>query len=606
MSLEPIPARFFAQAKLRPDAPASYVRVDGHWQKSTFRQRVDEVRRIAKALVALDVQRPQATCILGYNRPEWVAFHLATMAIGATPAGIYTTCSSDQVRYIVDHAEAPVIVVDSEEQLGKIERERSRLPQLRHVVLMPSAPERLSDGERILGWASFLAKGDAVPDSTIDERLHALSDDQPATVIYTSGTTGPPKAVLLSHKNLAWTADLAARLVHLGPSDRLFSYLPLSHIAEQMFTIYGPACAGTPVYFSRGPETVPEDLKEVQPTVLFGVPRVWEKLKSAVSTRMAEVAGPKALMLKAAMDIGRRAVEKRNRGAPLGRRLGVAHAIAQRLVLGPALQKMGLGSARLCITGAAPTPRAVIEFFAGLDLSLHEVYGQSEASGPTSFNLPGNTRYGTVGTVIPGVEVRIDTDGEILVRGPNVFLGYAKDAEATRESFSEGWLKSGDLGAFDGDGFLTITGRKKEVIITAGGKNITPSLIEEGLKSIDLVSDAVVIGDGRRFLVALIVPDPAPCQAFLTAHGDTRPPHQSSKLREHLEAAVGRVNEKLGRVEQIKRFCILPRPLDIEQGELTPTLKVRRKVVEEHFAAEIENLYGEPDQTAQRAVSHTG
>jgi long-chain acyl-CoA synthetase len=258
------------------------------------------------------------------------------------------------------------------------------------------------------------------------------------------------------------------------------------------------------------------------------------------------------------------------------------------------------------VTGAAPTPRAVLDFFAGLDLALHEVYGQSEASGPTSFNVPGQTRYGTVGKVIPGVEVRIADDGEILVRGPNVFSGYAKDPEATRESFIDGWLRSGDLGALDPSGYLSITGRKKEIIITAGGKNITPSLIEEALKTIDLVADAVVIGDGRKFLVALLVLDPGRCEIHQTERADKAPPHESIGLRALLQAEVDKVNARLGRVEQIKRFHVLARAFSLEDGELTPTLKVRRKVVHENFASEIEGLYAERQGETHHEVSHVG
>jgi long-chain acyl-CoA synthetase len=496
--------------------------------------------------------------------------------------------------------------LDSEEQLGKIEREWTRMPRLSHVVLMPSAPQTLADGARVLGWEQFLARADAIEHEVLDERRSAVREDTAATVIYTSGTTGPPKAVLLTQKNLTFTADVAMSLVSLGPSDRLFSYLPLSHIAEQMFSIIGPACSGTPIYFPRSAETIPDDLKEVQPTVFFGVPRVWEKLAAVVSARLAEVRGAKARLAAWAMDVGRRAVAQRNAGAPFGLRLYAEHLLARKLVLGPALTKMGFGAARVCCTGAAPTPRAVLDFFAGLDLSLHEVYGQSEASGPTTFNVPGQTRYGTVGRVIPGVEVRIAEDGEILVRGANVFAGYAKDPEATRDSFTDGWLRSGDLGAIDADGFLKITGRKKEIIITAGGKNVTPSLIEEALKSIELVADAVVIGDGRKFLVALLVLDAARVDAYRADRADKTPAHESGALRALLEAEIDKVNARLARVEQIKRFHVLARPFSLEEGELTPTLKVRRKVVSEKFAAEIDALYAERQEETRHDVSHVG
>ena len=606
MPADTIPARFLAQAKARPHAAAYYARVDGHWQMTSWRRRAERVQRIARALISLGVPAGGATSILGYNRSEWVDWHMATMMIGAAPAGIYTTCAPEQVGYIVAHSESPVLLVDSEDQLRKVQREWARLPLLAHVVLMPSAPQALADGTRVLAWDRFLDRANDVDHDQLEQRLAAVREDTAATVIYTSGTTGPPKAVLLTQKNLTFTADVAMQLVSLGPNDRLFSYLPLSHIAEQMFSVIGPACSGTPVYFARAAETVPDDLKEVQPTVFFGVPRVWEKLAAVVSARMGAIKGPKARLLAWAMDVARRAVALRNAGSPLGPILLAKHALARKLVLGPALTKMGFGAARVCVTGAAPTPRAVLDFFAGLDLALHEVYGQSEASGPTTFNVPGQTRYGTVGRVIPGVEIRIAEDGEILVRGPNVFAGYAKDPDATRESFTDGWLRSGDLGAVDADGFLKITGRKKEIIITAGGKNITPSLIEEALKAIDLVADAVVIGDGRKFLVALLVLDAARAEACQADRADKVLAHESLALRALLQAEIDEVNARLGRVEQIKRFCVLSRPLSLEEGELTPTLKVRRRVVNENFAAEIEALYAERHGEMHHDVSHVG
>ena len=606
MPVDTIPARFLSQAKVRPDAPAYYTRIDGQWQMTSWRRRVERVQRIARALISLGVPEGGATSILGSNRSEWVDWHLATMMIGARPAGIYTTCSPEQVRYIVEHSESPVLLLDSEEQLRKVEREWQKMPRLARVVLMPSAPQSLADGTRILAWETFLDYADTVDHEKLEQRLAALSEEAAATVIYTSGTTGPPKAVLLSHKNLTFTADVAIKLVSLSASDRLFSYLPLSHIAEQMFSVIGPACAGTSVYFARSQETIPDDIVEVQPTIFFGVPRVWEKMAAAIGGRIAELRGLKARMFAWANDVARRAVEHRNAGTPLGPRLSLEHALARKLVLGPALTKMGFGSARVCVTGAAPTPRAVLDFFAGLDLPLHEVYGQSEASGPTTFNVPGQTRYGTVGKVIPGVEVRIAEDGEILVRGPNVFTGYAKDPAATSESFADGWLRSGDLGALDPTGFLRITGRKKEIIITAGGKNITPSLIEEALKTIDLVADAVVVGDGRKFLVALLVLDGARCSAHQSERADRSPPHESPVIRALLEAEVEKVNARLGRVEQIKRFHVLSRAFSLDHGELTPTLKVRRRVINDNFAAEIEMLYAERHAGMQQESSHVG
>ncbi len=321
------------------------------------------------------------------------------------------------------------------------------------------------------------------------------------------------------------------------------------------------------------------------------MPRIWEKFHAGVTAKLAAATGAKARLVRWTQDVCRRVQALRNRGKEPGGLLALQYRLADRLVLSKLKPALGLGRARLCVTGAAPLAKDVIEFFASIDLPLYEIYGQSEDCGPTSFNLPGKTKFGTVGKPLPGVEVRLADDGEILVRGPNVFLGYYKEPEATRETMDGEWLRSGDLGSFDEDGFLSITGRKKEILITAGGKNIAPKNIEAAIKESPLVAEAVVIGDRRKFLSALIVVDDAAVAAALgPADG---PRDRRAELRAALEAHLAVVNDKLARVEQIKKFTILERPFAIETGELTPTLKIKRKVVSYNFATEIEAMYQE-------------
>lgn len=596
--------RLFEQEKMRSEAPAYMVRTRGVWVATSWATYAEEVRRAARALIHLGLEPGGRVCILGFNRPEWTILDLATMTAGGAPAGIYTTCSAEEVGYILNHAEAPVVLLENAEQWAKIEAIRGDLPHLKRAVLMKGA--RIDD-PLAMTWEAFLDLGadpaapvgdgqgpGAAVGALLEERVGALQPDEVATLIYTSGTTGPPKAVMLSHENLAWTSRMLTQVSAIEAGDRSLSYLPLSHIAEQMASIHCPVTAGTTVYFAESIERVPDNLKEVRPHGFFGVPRIWEKFQAGIAARLDQATGVRARLAAWAQRVGARVHACRNRGEEPSGPLALQYGIAKRLVFQRLKVALGLDEAKVLISGAAPLGRDVIEFLAGLDLVVHEIYGQSEGSGPTSFNMPGHTLFGSVGTPLPGVEVKLGPDDEILVRGPNVFLGYFKDEEATRETLDEdGWLHSGDLGRFDDDGFLHITGRKKDIIITAGGKNVTPKNIEIGLKGNPLVHEAVVIGDRRKYLTAVISLDEEAAAAFLEERSEAGPAHASASIRASVQATVDEVNARFARVEQVKRFALLPRPLSIEGGELTPTLKVKRTKVSEHFADVIDALYAE-------------
>lgn len=588
-----IPSRLLEQAKRRPNAPAYHVREGGIWKAKSWAEYGDEVKRAGRALVSLGFQPGQTVTILGFNRPEWVILDLACMAVGGAPAGIYTTCSAEEVAYIIGHSESPLILVEDREQWEKVKAKRDELPKLSHVVMMAGGPK--IDDPMVMSWEAFLAKSSGTPESDFLARLAALEPGGLATLIYTSGTTGPPKGVMLSHENLAWTAKLAVQLTDLGAHDCSLSYLPLSHIAEQMFSIHGPVTSGAQVYFAESIEKVPDNIKEVQPTVFFGVPRIWEKFHAGITGKLKEAKGAKKKLVEWAMGVGTEVMKARAKGREPGLALGLQYRLADRLIYSKLKPAIGLGRARFCVSGAAPIAREVLEFFAGLDVLVLEVYGQSEDCGPTSFNRPDAFRLGTVGPVVPGVTVRLADDDEILVKGPNVFLGYYKDEEATKEALDEdGWLHSGDLGAFE-DGFLKIIGRKKEIIITAGGKNITPKNIEAALKNHELVNEAVVIGDRRKFLSALVTLDPEASAKWASQRGlSAANLHESAEVRAEIQRWVdAEVNAKLARVEQVKKFTILPRNFTVEDGELTPTLKVKRRNVNLSFSKEIEAMYAE-------------
>ena len=591
MGTDTIVRRALEHARIRPFRPAYFEKIGGHWRPTTWKQFAEQIRTAARALIALGFEPGGKVSLLGFNRPEWVIMNHAAMAAGGAGAGIYTTCSPEEVQYIVHHSESRVVLVEDEAQYRKIEAQRAELPLLQHVVLMKGAPALSGPG--VLSWEEFMAKGAAVPESTLDERIDKIEQDALATLIYTSGTTGPPKGVMLSHRNLAWTARTMVDIGGGRDSDCSLSYLPLSHIAEQMATIHMPATTGSATYYAESIEKVPDNIKEVQPTIFFGVPRIWEKFHAGVAAKLAQAEGPKKHLVAWVRQVCTQVNAHRCRGERIPPLLELQYRIADKLVLSKLKPALGLGRARMCISGAAPIAKDVIEFFASLDIIVHEIYGQSEDNGPTTFNLPGRTKFGSVGVALPGVQVKIADDGEILVKGPNVFLGYYKEPQATAETLIDGWLHSGDLGAFDADGFLTITGRKKEIIITAGGKNIAPKNIEAAIKESPLVSEAVVIGDRRKYLVALVTLDDAAAAEWMKGRGLSGKPHESAELRAEVQRTIDAVNTKLARVEQVKKFSILPRQFAIETGELTPTLKIKRKIVNQNFAAEIAAMYAD-------------
>jgi long-chain acyl-CoA synthetase len=591
LTADTIPARLQRNAATMAERPGYHEKRDGAYRPVTWDGYAAGVRQVGKALMALGLGPGRPAAILGFNRPEWVTTYLGAMAVGSAAAGIYTTASAEEAGYVIDHAGAPLVLVEGQAQLDKVLARRGQLPGLHWVVTMRGGPAL--DDPGVLTWEQFLDRGNRVSDADFAARGTALSGSDPATLIYTSGTTGTPKGVVLTHDNLAWTADQALGVFPIGPDDVLLSYLPLSHVAEQMYAVHVAVTFGYSVAFAESIEALRANLAEVRPTLFFGVPRVWDKVAAGVRGRLAELHGAKAAMARWAMGSARKAVLLRHAGKEPGPGLVASYALARRLVLHKVKVALGLDRCHFTASGAAPADPATLEFFAGLDLPVYEVYGLSETSGPVTWNRPGRARLGTVGPAYPGVEVRLADDGEILVRGGNVFPRYHRDPAATAAAFEDGWFATGDLGAFDADGFLSVIGRKKELIVTAGGKNVAPAPLEVALKQHPLVGEAMVVGDRRPYLVALVSLDAEATASYVAEHGVTGPPHEWPGIVAEVSAAVEEANARVARAAQLKRFAILPRPLAIETGELTGTLKVRRQVVADHFAAEIEAMYRE-------------
>jgi long-chain acyl-CoA synthetase len=496
---ETIPHKVLLHGERTPDRPAYYVREDGDWQPTSWATYAAEIKAASKALIALGLEVGQPVAILGFNRPEWVVFDIAAMAAGGVPAGIYTTNSPAECQYILGHAQAPIVLLENEDQWQKIDQVRDELPALRHVVMMKGTD---IDDDLVMSWDEFMAKATETSDADFQARLDALEMDQLATLIYTSGTTGPPKGVMLSHDNVAWTAAQTVQMFQVSHDDTTLSYLPLSHIAEQIFSIHVPASSGGAVYYAESIDQLADNLREVQPSVFFAVPRVWERFHAGVVAKLDEATGAKAKIADWARGVVSKVTALRCEGKEPTGLLAGQYAVAKKLVIGKVKPQLGMSNGRVLGVGAAPINAEILEFFGSLDMIIHEVYGQSEDTGPTTTNRPGKIRFGSVGPNWPGTEVEVADDGEILVKGRNVFLGYYREEAATADTLVNGWLHSGDLGAFDPDGFLWITGRKKDIIITAGGKNVAPRPLEAGLKNHPLISEAVLIGDRRKFLSA--------------------------------------------------------------------------------------------------------
>jgi long-chain acyl-CoA synthetase len=573
------------------DKPALLDKLTGTWRTRTFSEYNRLTRQAGRAMLALGLDTGDVVTVLGANRPEWVISALGAMRIGGISAGIYTTCSADEIGYILGHSESPLLVVENGDQLSRVFEAWADAPALRTVVMMEGADP--VDDERVLSWAEFLAAADSIPAGEMDTRLDALLPDQVADFIYTSGTTGPPKAVMLTHDNLEWTAKQLGAAVNLTSDEVALSYLPLSHIAEQTASVLMPIVFGYEVHFCHDGLQLADYLKDARPTTFFGVPRVWERFEAGIKSQLAGATGAKAKIADWAQSVSSKAIAAQNSGDALSPALKAQYGLADKLVLSKIHQALGLDRCRILVSGAAPIPATTLEFFASVGMPVLELYGQSEDSGPTTTNLPGANRYGTVGQALSGVEVKIAEDGEIMVKGRNVFAGYAKNEAATAETLVDGWLHSGDLGAFDADGYLSIIGRKKDIIITSGGKNVAPQNIEESLSGIDIVGTAVVIGEQQRFLVALLTLEPEAAARFASDHAiDVDSMHTSPEVRAHLEQAIkADVNPLLARVEHVRNFVVLPRDFSTETGELTPTFKVKRSVVNEMYADEIAALY---------------
>jgi long-chain acyl-CoA synthetase len=591
------PKMFLERVALHPDKVAMRYKYLGVWRDVTWGEYLERVRWVALGLIALGVDPGDRVAVIGENRPEWLFADLGIMSAAAVTVGIYTTSSAKQCEYVAAHSAAKIYIAEDEEQLDKALVFRDKTPDLKKIIVVDPKGLRGFSDPMVMTFQELLDLGRDMhqrESERFEEMVEAIRPDDLALIIYTSGTTGPPKGAMLSHENICWTTLSIGEATPMYPSDELLSFLPLSHIAERMFTVFLPLRYGYTVNFTESPDTVTANFREVSPTVIFAVPRIWEKYHSSIRIRMANATWFKRIAYTVAERIGRKYSEGCLGGkVPLV--LRSLHFLADVLVFYKLRERLGFERVRLAVSGAAPISPSVLRYYHGIGVPLRQVYGQTEGSGPTCIHQGDVVEPENVGPPLPGVEVRIGDDGEILVRGGNVFMGYYRNPEATAETVLDGWLLSGDVGELDERGYLKITDRKKDLIITAGGKNISPQNIENQLKFSPYINDAIVIGDRLKFLSTLVVLDEENVMQYAQDHKIPFTTYESltqaPEIIELIDREVQEVNKNLARVETVKKFTIVPKKLYEEDGEVTPTMKVKRKYINEKFGDLIKAMY---------------
>jgi long-chain acyl-CoA synthetase len=592
-----VPKAFLRTVAKSPDLVALRRMLDGGgWQEWTYAEVAEKVAKVAAGLAAHDLAAGDRMVLMMRNRPDFHVVDLAASFLRATPVSIYNSSSPEEIQYLVSHAEAEIAVLEDAGFLEKFLKVRDELPALKKIFVIDPPADAVPDG--VYSYDELSAHGSA----DLAELGAATEPDDLATLIYTSGTTGPPKGVMLSQFNVCYTGEQLYRCYEWaltadgsdGTGTRLVSYLPMAHIAERMSSHYNMMRYGFTVTCCPDPTQIAAYAREVKPEVMFGVPRVWEKVYLGVNAALAADPDKKQKFddaVAAAL-----AVKEKQRQGTATKEDEDTWAFLDAVAFGNVRALVGLDELRLGISGAAPIPREVLEWFNAVGIPLSEIYGMSESSGPMTWEAdPLKIKPGTVGPAIPGCDVRIADDGEVICRGGNVFLGYYKEPAKTADALIDGWLHSGDIGVMDDDGFVKIVDRKKELIITSGGKNISPANLEAALKTIPLIGQACAIGDNRKFVSALLVLDPETALMWAKSHGleglSLDELAAKDEVLAEVQAGVDRVNTQFAQVEQIKRFTLLGEEWLPDSDTLTPTSKLKRRGVHARYAESIEAMY---------------
>ena len=572
------------------EKPAQRYKVGDEWVDASYNELGEAVKEVALGLIELGIEPGDKVSILAHTRPEWTHACFGILTAGGTLVTIYQTNSPEEVQYVLEHSDSRAIFAEDAGQLAKVREVEGDCPELRHVIVMDAAGADVGDA---LTLDQLRERGRGRDESDWETRYQAVTPEDICLYIYTSGTTGPPKGCLLSHANYRAITDAVLEQEPLVEGDSSYLFLPLAHAFAILIQFATFELGAALAYWSRDPKMIIADITQVNPSFFPSVPRMFEKIYTLATSQIEDKEG-----LRKAVEVGVKVRTMREAGEQVPEELQAAFDQAEETLFKNVRGLFGTNM-RECVTGAAPIAPEILEFFFAAGVPVMEGYGMTETSTSATVNRPegNNFRFGSVGKAQKDVEVKIGDDGEVLIKGPNIFQGYYKNDDATRETLEDGWLHTGDLGRLDEDGFLYITGRKKDIIITAGGKNITPANLENGLKQNRWISQAVVIGDRRPYLIALITLDPEEAPAFAEQLGleDASLPAlaQDDKVHAEVQKAVDEVNSHVGPVEQIKRFEILDHDLSQETGELTPTLKVKRNVVHEKFAGVVDRVYTE-------------
>jgi len=577
-----------------PGAAALRYKEGNEWKTVTWGEYSDRVDSFARSLMALGVKHGDKVGLIGTNSPDWFYADMAIMTMGAATVPVYATNSGDQIVYILNHSESKVFVMEDISYFQRIENRLIEMPNLKHIVVLKGdVPQPAGI---ILSHDKFIALGEKVSPAELTAMRQAVKPEDIDTLLYTSGTTGQPKAVMLTHRNSVTAGENVFLTVTLKNTQlTACCYLPLSHIAERTINLFAALYTGHIIHFMGSYDKFAQYLLEIRPVLWAGVPRVWEKLYEGVMAYRSTMPEKRRRLVDWSLKTGDEYNQRKYKKQQISPLLSLKYSIAKSLVIKKLLRALGLDRVKIVVTGGAPTHVETLDFFTSIGIWLQDVYGQTEGHGTTSFALKGDVRFGSAGKVYPLTKVEIAADGEILVKGDHVSPGYYKDPELSRETFKDGWLYSGDLGRFDDDGFLWVTGRKKDIIITSGGKNITPSKIEALLLTSPLIEHAMVVGDGRKYLTCLLTLNEEAVKKFMAEKGlQSRSVAEISaglEMKNDIEKQLETINAQLSRVEQIKKFKILDHALSQESGELTPTLKVKRFFIHQKYAKEIDEMY---------------
>ena len=578
-----------------PNHIAYRFKAEGVWHSVTYGEAVDRIKKLASGLLALGIEAGDRVAIISHNRLEWALIDYATLTIGAVLVPIYPSLLAEQVLYLLNDSRAKVVFVEDDAQKVKVQSIAYKLTNTNDFFIFEERQIDLTDWKLLEVVEKDGAKLLSVQPDIIERRLSIVKPGDVATIIYTSGTTGEPKGAVLTHGNFLANIESAAQIFDIFPSDRLLSFLPLSHVLERMAGHFLATYHSTTIAYAESIDAVPQNILEVKPTIMVSVPRLYEKIYAKILETVEEGSGLKRAIFYWALKTGRKYVQREMYHRPIPTLLKWKRKLAFKLVFAKLHERFG-GNIRFFVSGGAPLSPEIATFFAAAGLYILEGYGLTETSPAITMNRLDNYRIGTVGQVLPKEEVKIAEDGEILTRGPHVMMGYYKKPEATKEVIDEqGWFHTGDIGYLDEDGFLVITDRKKNIIVTSGGKNVAPQPIENALISSKYIDQAVVIGDRRKYCTAVLVASEQAVNKWLAQQN--LPPkslpefNDDANIKQLIRTEVNRLMRSFASYEQIKDFYLAPRPFSQENGDLTPTLKVKRKKVEEKYAAEIDALY---------------